>query len=238
MGAMSKMNRPGQAISALGAVMGNTNLRRVELAWGAVDRRRVGALRRTRCLRLRRRRRLCGRDRRSRRACSRLRSSRRSPAPSATVSGASASSSRSRWSEALPSPARPPPSSTGATRSLDLRAGRRRRDRLDALPAGAAGDPARRSRGRRQELIAANGATSTIESLGTLVGPLLRRRARLVRRPGRRLRGGGGHLLAASLLLAPLHVEGVIQATAADRGDACASSCIGGFRAVRGPARA
>ena len=29
------MNRPGQAISALGAVMGNTNLRRVELAWGA-----------------------------------------------------------------------------------------------------------------------------------------------------------------------------------------------------------
>jgi len=29
------MNRPGQAISALGAVMANTNLRRVELAWGA-----------------------------------------------------------------------------------------------------------------------------------------------------------------------------------------------------------
>src|SRR6476620_8509810 len=29
------MNRPSQAISALGAVMSNTNLRRVELAWGA-----------------------------------------------------------------------------------------------------------------------------------------------------------------------------------------------------------
>ena len=36
MGAMSKMNSPGQAVSALGAVMRNRNLRRVELAWGAV----------------------------------------------------------------------------------------------------------------------------------------------------------------------------------------------------------
>ena len=63
---------------------------------------------------------------------------------------------------------------------------------------------ARRSSGRRsiallpslartpKELIAANGATSTIESLGTLLGPLGAGRARRVRRRRRRLRGQRG----------------------------------------------
>ena len=44
-----------------------------------------------------------------------------------------------------------------------------------------------------EELIAANGASSTIESLGTLAGPLLAGVLVSVDEPGRRLRGGGGH---------------------------------------------
>jgi MFS family permease len=80
-----------------------------------------------------------------------------------------------------------------------------------------------------EELIASNGATSTIESLGTLAGPLLAGVLVATADPGVVFAVAGGALLAAAALLAPLHVEGVIQPTAA--GDA-RELVLGGFRAV------
>ena len=87
-----------------------------------------------------------------------------------------------------------------------------------------------------KELIAANGATSTIESLGTLVGPLLAGVLVSVGNPGVVFAAAGGVLAAGALLLATLHVEGVIQETAAR--DDPRELLLGGFEAVRrGPAR-
>src|SRR5215213_9881948 len=87
-----------------------------------------------------------------------------------------------------------------------------------------------------EELIAANGATSTIESLGTLVGPLLAGVLISVGDPGVVFAAAGGVLPAGALLLATLHVEGVIQETAA-RAET-RELLLGGFEAVRrGPAR-
>jgi MFS family permease len=80
-----------------------------------------------------------------------------------------------------------------------------------------------------EELIASNGATSTIESLGTLAGPLLAGVLVATADPGVVFAVAGGALLAAAALLAPLRVEGVIQPTAA--GDA-RELVLGGFRAV------
>jgi MFS family permease len=86
------------------------------------------------------------------------------------------------------------------------------------------------------ELIAANGATSTIESLGTLLGPLLAGVLISVGNPGVVFAAAGGVLAAGALLLATLHVEGVIQETAA-RAET-RELLLGGFEAVRrGPAR-
>jgi MFS family permease len=87
-----------------------------------------------------------------------------------------------------------------------------------------------------RELIAANGATSTIESLGTLVGPLLAGVLISFGDPGIVFAAAGGVLAVGALLLATLHVEGVIQETAA-RADT-RELLLGGFEAVRrGPAR-
>src|SRR6187455_827280 len=87
-----------------------------------------------------------------------------------------------------------------------------------------------------EELIAANGATSTIESLGTLIGPLLAGVLVSVGDPGVVFAAAGGVLTAGALLLATLHVEGVIQETAAR--DDPRELLLGGFEAVRrGPAR-
>jgi len=87
-----------------------------------------------------------------------------------------------------------------------------------------------------KELIAANGATSTIESLGTLVGPLLAGVLVSVGDPGVVFAAAGGVLAVGALLLATLHVEGVIQETAAR--DDPRELLLGGFEAVRrGPAR-
>jgi MFS family permease len=87
-----------------------------------------------------------------------------------------------------------------------------------------------------EELIAANGATSTIESLGTLVGPLLAGVLVSVGDPGVVFAAAGGVLAAGALLLATLHVEGVIQETAAR--DDPRELLLGGFEAMRrGPAR-
>src|SRR6187200_2932679 len=72
-----------------------------------------------------------------------------------------------------------------------------------------------------KELIAANGATSTLVSVGD---------------PGVVFAAAGGVLTAGALLLATLHVEGVIQETAAR--DDPRELLLGGFEAVRrGPAR-
>ena len=86
-----------------------------------------------------------------------------------------------------------------------------------------------------EELIAANGATSTIESLGTLVGPLLAGVLVSVGNPGVAFAAAAGTLLAGAVLLAPVRVQGVIQATA-PRGDV-REHVLGGLRAVKGPAR-
>ena len=86
-----------------------------------------------------------------------------------------------------------------------------------------------------EELIAANGATSTIESLGTLVGPLLAGVLVSVGNPGVAFAAAAGTLLAGAVLLAPVRVEGVIQAIA-PRG-AVREHVLGGLRAVKGPAR-
>ena len=86
-----------------------------------------------------------------------------------------------------------------------------------------------------EELIAANGATSTIESLGTLAGPLLAGVLVSLTDPGVVFAAAAGTLLAGGLLLAPLHVEGVIQPAAA-AGSAW-RHVRDGVAAVRGPAR-
>jgi MFS family permease len=87
-----------------------------------------------------------------------------------------------------------------------------------------------------EELIAANGATSTIESLGTLIGPLLAGVLVTVGDPGLVFAAAGGVLAAGALLLAPLRVEGRIQETAAR--EPARELVLGGFRAIwRGPQR-
>jgi MFS family permease len=86
-----------------------------------------------------------------------------------------------------------------------------------------------------EELIAANGASSTIESLGTLAGPLLGGVLVALTNPGVVFAVAAGTLLAGALLLAPLRVEGVIQPTA-ESGSA-RQHVVDGVRAIRGPAR-
>jgi MFS family permease len=86
-----------------------------------------------------------------------------------------------------------------------------------------------------EELIAANGASSTVESLGALAGPLLAGVLVAVTSPGVVFAAAAGILLAGALLLAPLRVEGVIQPTAESR--SAREHVLDGVRAVRGPAR-
>jgi MFS family permease len=68
-----------------------------------------------------------------------------------------------------------------------------------------------------EELIAANGATSTIEGLGTLVGPLLAGVLVSLADPGLVFVVGACTLLAASLLLTRVQVEGRLEASREDR---------------------
>jgi MFS family permease len=63
-----------------------------------------------------------------------------------------------------------------------------------------------------EELIAANGATSTLESLGTLAGPLLAGLALAVTSPGVVFAAAGGVVLLAAALLARIQVEGAVVA--------------------------
>jgi MFS family permease len=62
-----------------------------------------------------------------------------------------------------------------------------------------------------EELIAANGATSTIESLGTLVGPLVAGLLVAVANAGVVFAGAAGTFLVAAVLLAFVRVEGRVQ---------------------------
>jgi MFS family permease len=62
-----------------------------------------------------------------------------------------------------------------------------------------------------EELIAANGATSTIESLGTLVGPLLAGILVAVADAGVVFAGAAGTLVVAAALLALVRVEGRVE---------------------------
>jgi MFS family permease len=82
-----------------------------------------------------------------------------------------------------------------------------------------------------EELIASNGATSTIESLGTLVGPLLAGVLVSAADPGVVFAAAAGAMLVATVLLLPLRVEGVIQPTA-PRQEA-RELVLGGIRTVR-----
>jgi MFS family permease len=69
-----------------------------------------------------------------------------------------------------------------------------------------------------EELIASNGATSTIESLGTLGGPLLAGVLVATANPGVVFGAAAGALLVATALLAAMHVEGRIQPGPAEVG--------------------
>ncbi len=86
-----------------------------------------------------------------------------------------------------------------------------------------------------KELIASNGAASTIESLGVLVGPLLAGVLVAVASPGVVFVAAAGALLVAAGLLASVRMEGRIQLTAAARGDDLRELLLGGFRAVSLP---
>src|ERR671931_2554644 len=65
-----------------------------------------------------------------------------------------------------------------------------------------------------EELIAANGASSTLESLGTLLGPLLAGVLVAVADAGVVFLVGSAALVVAAVLLERMHVEGRIQAAA------------------------
>jgi MFS family permease len=66
-----------------------------------------------------------------------------------------------------------------------------------------------------EELIGSNGATSTVESLGTLIGPLLAGVLVSVADAGVVFAVGAGAMLAAALLFALVNVPGRLQATPA-----------------------
>ena len=69
-----------------------------------------------------------------------------------------------------------------------------------------------------EELIASNGATSTIESIGTLAGPLLAGALVTLANPGLVFAVAAAALLASALLLALVHVEGRIEPAHTDFG--------------------
>jgi MFS family permease len=83
-----------------------------------------------------------------------------------------------------------------------------------------------------EELIAANGATSTLESVGTLVGPLLAGVLIAVANAGVVFLVAAGALLVAAVLLERMQVEGRIQETAAAEGPRLRELFAAGFRIV------
>ncbi len=88
-----------------------------------------------------------------------------------------------------------------------------------------------------RELIAANGATSTIESLGTLVGPLLAGVLVSVADAGLVFALGSGVLLLASLVLLRVRVEGRVELLA-DAEAGAGQALAAGFRTIMRAPRA
>ena len=83
-----------------------------------------------------------------------------------------------------------------------------------------------------EELIASNGATSTIESLGTLVGPVAAGVLVSFADIGVVFVFGAGALLAAAAMLVRVRVEGAIELAAARPDEQARSMLVAGFRAV------
>ena len=83
------------------------------------------------------------------------------------------------------------------------------------------------------ELIASNGATSTIESLGTLIGPLLAGVLVSVADVGLVFAVGAGGLLLATVFLLRVRIEGAIDLAAATDDEGGARQVLAaGFRAI------
>ena len=82
-----------------------------------------------------------------------------------------------------------------------------------------------------EELIASNGATSTLEGLGTLVGPLVAGVLVSLMDVGLAFAAGALAFLVAAVLMAGVKVEGRIRVTAA-AGESTVRLLLGGFRAV------
>jgi len=84
-----------------------------------------------------------------------------------------------------------------------------------------------------EELIASNGATSTIESVGTLVGPLVAGVLVAVGSTGVVFVVGSAALLVATALLARVNVKGRITFTASAEEVGARRMAVAGFRAVK-----
>jgi MFS family permease len=82
------------------------------------------------------------------------------------------------------------------------------------------------------ELIGSNGATSTVESLGTLVGPLLAGVLVSMFDAGVVFAVGAGALLASAFLFARVKVEGRLQSTAAGDAESARHLLLAGLRYV------
>ena len=83
-----------------------------------------------------------------------------------------------------------------------------------------------------EELIASNGATSTIESLGTLVGPVVAGLLVAVADVGVVFAVGAVTLLGAAALLARVHVEGRINLTSSADDESPRELIAAGFRTI------
>jgi MFS family permease len=83
-----------------------------------------------------------------------------------------------------------------------------------------------------EELIAANGATSTLEGLGTLVGPLAAGVLVSLMDVGLVFIVGAFAFAASAVLLARVTVEGLIRVREATAGESTVRLLLGGFRAV------
>jgi MFS family permease len=83
-----------------------------------------------------------------------------------------------------------------------------------------------------EELIASNGATSTVESVGTLAGPLLAGVLVSLGDVGVVFIVGAGLLVAAGASLARVRVEGRIRLTAASENETARGRVLAGFEAI------
>jgi MFS family permease len=89
-----------------------------------------------------------------------------------------------------------------------------------------------------EELIASNGATSTLESIGALVGPLLAAVLISFANVGLAFALGAVLLLAGCALLARVSVDSPVELTSATADESVREMLTGGFRTVAGTPRA